>query len=433
MIRPYQFILLLFLGMPTATAHAEGPAMHAGMLAHAVDRLAVTGRVLYVAAHPDDENSRLIAYLANARHLNVAYLSMNRGGGGQNLIGSEQGDLLGVMRTQELLAARRLDGGQQRFTCTRDFGFSKSAQETLAIWGHDAALADVVWVIRTFQPDVIITRFSEQAPNHGHHTASAILAHEAFSAAACPHRFAEQLHDGVTPWQADRLLFNVTTWDNPNLVPNALSIDINGYDARLGMSYGELAALSRSQHKSQGFGVVGDRGAIIEHFVSVAGTAPQDDLFSGLDLSWQRFGRAAKPLQDALTQAQHDLSRDAPEQAIPALLQAHRALDALPDVPRVRDARTGLEKAIADAAGLFCAHHRRAARWGVWHRRDPTHRGPRTASNCAHLTTHRHALGRVGGGQRPAARQRRAHSQLRRYLGARGRRLDALLAGANAL
>ncbi|MGA9523430.1 MAG: PIG-L family deacetylase, partial [Myxococcaceae bacterium] len=167
--------------------------MHSGELAHALDRVGTTARVLYVAAHPDDENTRLLAHLANERHLVVAYLSMTRGGGGQNLIGGEQGELLDVIRTEELLAARRIDGAVQRFSRMRDFGYSKTAQETFSIWDHEAALADVVRLVRTFQPDVIITRFDEEPPNHGHHTASAILAREAFVAAADPKRFPEQL------------------------------------------------------------------------------------------------------------------------------------------------------------------------------------------------------------------------------------------------
>jgi len=173
--------------------------MDAGRLAHALDRLSNTARVLYIAAHPDDENTRLLAYFANARHVGATYLSMTRGGGGQNLIGREQDALLDVLRTQELLAARRLDGARQRFTRMRDFGYSKSADETLAIWGRDEALADVVLAIRTLQPEVIITRFDEQPPNHGHHTASAILAREAFTAAADPNRFPEQLRQGARP------------------------------------------------------------------------------------------------------------------------------------------------------------------------------------------------------------------------------------------
>src|SRR5687768_16070574 len=205
MMRALVAACILF-GVP---AHADTGA---GELAHALDRLGSTGRVLYIAAHPDDENTRLLAYLANIRHLDVAYLSMTRGGGGQNLIGSEQGVLLDVIRTEELLAARRIDGARQFFTRMRDFGYSKSSDETLALWNHDEALADVVWVIRSFQPDVIITRFSEAPPNHGHHTASAILAREAFTAAADPKRFPEQLKRGATVWQADRLLHNFAAW-----------------------------------------------------------------------------------------------------------------------------------------------------------------------------------------------------------------------------
>ena len=314
--------------------------MHAGTLAHALDRLANTGRVLYVGAHPDDENTRLLAYLANSRHVTAAYLSMTRGGGGQNLIGPEQDELLDVIRTEELLAARRLDGATQRFTRMRDFGYSKTADETLAIWNHEQALADVVWVIRTFQPDVIIARFDEQPPNHGHHTASAILAREAFTAAADPQRFPEQLTGGVEPWQADRLLLNVPTWREGPPPADALALDVGEYDPRLGLGYGELAALSRSQHKSQGFGVAGERGPLIERFVSVAGTQPTRDILENLDLTWGRFGDRAAPLAKALEEARGALERDHPERALPALLKAQRALDALPDVAaRARRAR----------------------------------------------------------------------------------------------
>lgn len=332
---------------------AEEPSMHAGMLAHALDRLAGTARVLYVAAHPDDENTRLLAYLANARHVTAAYLSMTRGGGGQNLIGTEQGELLDVLRTEELLAARALDGATQRFTRMRDFGFSKTAAETLAIWDHEEALGDVVWVLRTFQPDVVITRFDERPPNHGHHTASAILAREAFVAAADARRFPEQLRDGVTPWQAERLLLNVPTWREEPPPADALALDVGGYDARLGLGYADLAAHSRSQHKSQGFGVAGERGTLLERFVPVAGSAPDGDLLSGIPLGWQRFGAAGETVAQALEQARGALQRDAPEGAVPALFAAFDALAALPDVPRVRDARTALVPLVAAAAGLY--------------------------------------------------------------------------------
>jgi len=337
-----------------ASAIAQEPAMHAGKLAHELDRLANTGRVLYVAAHPDDENTRLLAYLANARHVTAAYLSMTRGGGGQNLIGSEQAELLDVIRTEELLAARRLDAAEQRFTRMRDFGYSKSADETLRIWGRDEALADVVWVIRSFRPDVIITRFDENPPNHGHHTASAILAREAFVAAADAARFPEQLALGVEPWQADRLLRNVSHWREIPPPPDALPLEVGGHDPRLGMAYGELAARSRSQHKSQGFGVAGERGSIVERFVHVAGTRPKADILEGLDLTWNRFGAAGAAFAEALDAARAALDRDHPERALPALLRAHAAAAGLSDdVPRVRDARRSLDRVIAAASGLF--------------------------------------------------------------------------------
>ena len=336
-----------------ASVGAEELPMNAGMLAHALDRLANTGRVLYVAAHPDDENTRLLAYLANDRHVTAAYLSVTRGGGGQNLIGTEQGELLDVVRTEELLSARALDGAEQRFTRMRDFGYSKTAAETLAIWDHEQALADVVRVIRTFQPDVIVARFDEEPPNHGHHTASAILAREAFGAAADATRFPEQLRDGVEPWKAERLVRNVPTWREGPPPADALVLDVGTYDPRLGLGYADLAARSRSQHKSQGFGVAGERGPIIERFVSVAGSVPTTDILDGIELGWGRFGTAGAPVTRALDAARAGLERDRPERALPALLDAQHALESLPDEPRVREARAAVVPIIAACAGLF--------------------------------------------------------------------------------
>jgi LmbE family N-acetylglucosaminyl deacetylase len=346
-------LVLWMLAVASTPSVAQELSMNAGTLAHEFDRLTNTGRVLYVAAHPDDENTRLLAYLVNGRHVTAAYLAMTRGGGGQNLIGPEQAELLDVIRTEELLAARRLDAAWQRFTRMRDFGYSKSAEETLRIWGHEEALADVVWVIRSFRPDVIIARFGEEPPNHGHHTASAILVREAFAAAADPQRFPEQLGRGVEPWQATRLLRNVSQWREDPPPSDALPIEVGGYDVRLGLGYGELAALSRSQHKSQGFGVAGERGVIVERFVAVAGAAPEGDFLDGIDLGWSRFGAVAAPLSTALGDAVAALDRDHPERAIPALLRARVAFAALPDVPRVRDGRRALDQDIAAAAGLF--------------------------------------------------------------------------------
>jgi len=334
---------------------AEEP-MDAAKLAHALDRLAGTARVLYVAAHPDDENTRLLAYLANGRHVTAAYLSMTRGGGGQNLIGSEQDALLDSIRTHELLAARAIDGAEQRFTRMRDFGYSKTAAETLATWGHDAALGDVVLAIRAFQPDVIVTRFDERPPNHGHHMASAILAKEAFSAAADPARFPEHGKAGFSPWQAKRIVYNVPHWRDLTREPlpaDAISLDVGRYDPRFGLSYGELAARSRSQHKSQGFGIIGERGELIERFIHVAGVQAKSDLLEGVVLDWSRFGAAGEVFDAGLLEARKNLHRDHPARALPGLLKAYGALASLPDGPRKRDARGSLAEIIATASGVF--------------------------------------------------------------------------------
>lgn len=342
------------LGFGSAALGQPARQPHAGELAAGLQRLGTVGSVLYVAAHPDDENTRLLAWLVGARGVRAGYLSLTRGDGGQNLIGTEQGELLGLIRTQELLAARRVDGAEQHFTRARDFGFSKSADETLRIWGREAVLADVVLAIRRFQPDIIITRFSTKPPNHGHHTASALLAEEAFMAAADPKRFPEQLAE-VKPWKADRLLHNVSPW---GLKPGAdlsayLKVDVGGYDALRGRSWGEVAAESRSQHKSQGFGVAAERGPLLEYFTPLAGTRPKADLFEGLDLSWQRW-RGAEAVARAVDAAVKGFDMRAPYRSVPALLRVHEALSALPDdnpwkALKLREA----EALVAACAGLF--------------------------------------------------------------------------------
>ena len=336
-------------------AQQDATQMDAARLAHALDRLSNTARVLYIAAHPDDENTRLLTYLANGRHVSARYLSMTRGGGGQNLIGSEQDALLDVLRTQELLAARRLDGATQRFTRARDFGYSKSAQETLQLWDHDTALSDVVYALRSFQPDVVFTRFDEQPPNHGHHTASAILAREAFSAAADPKRFPEQLQAGLSTWQAKRLLYNWPFWRDQQAPEGALALDVGAYDPRFGLSFGELAARSRSQHKSQGFGAAPERGVILERFVHVAGERAHKDVLEGVGETWAaRFAAAGAAVDSALRDARHALHRDHPERAAVPLAAARRALAALPDGdPRVQSARRAAEELALAASGVF--------------------------------------------------------------------------------
>ena len=271
-------VLLAALLVTPLTLRAQ--ARGAAALGEAVEGLGTSVHVLMIGAHPDDEDTQLITYLAKGRHIETAYLSLTRGDGGQNLIGPELGASLGVIRTQELLAARRIDGGVQFFTRANDFGFSKSYEETLALWNRDDVLADVVRVIRTFRPDVLITRFSlKPGGTHGHHTASAMLAVEAFRLAGDPHAYPDQIAAGLAPWQPKRVFWNAwpASWRpgadgvDPAHDPAVISLDVGGYDPLLGESYGEIAARSRTQHKSQGFGSIGSRGSAIEYFKLLAG------------------------------------------------------------------------------------------------------------------------------------------------------------------
>ncbi|MFN9583182.1 MAG: PIG-L family deacetylase, partial [Bacteroidota bacterium] len=235
------FFSILFTGILACSIYAQPPRSYTSSeILLQLKKLNTVGSVLYIAAHPDDENTRLIAYLANEKCLRTGYLSITRGDGGQNLIGPEQGIELGVIRTQDLLAARRIDGGEQFFTRAYDFGFSKSPEETLVKWNKDSILSDMVWVIRNFRPDIIITRFAtDGSGGHGHHTSSAILAEEAFDAAGDPSRFPEQLQH-VQVWKPRRLFWNVSPrFQNPNADKSAdLKRDVGGYNPLLGKSYG---------------------------------------------------------------------------------------------------------------------------------------------------------------------------------------------------
>jgi len=296
----------------------------------AIKKLNVLGSVLYLAAHPDDENTRLIAYLSKDRLYRTGYLSMTRGDGGQNLIGDEQGIDLGLIRTQELLSARRIDGGEQFFTRAFDFGYSKNPEETFTKWDKEKILSDVVWVIRKFQPDIIITRFPTTGEGgHGHHTASAILANEAFTAAADPTRFVNQLKY-VQPWQVKRVLWNTFNFGGTNTQSDTqYKLDVGGYNPLLGKSYGEIAAESRSQHKSQGFGVPAGRGEAIEFFTATKGDQPKSDLMEGIDISWKKVNNG-----EAIEKMVNDISASFdflhPENSVKALVQLYKALNAMP-------------------------------------------------------------------------------------------------------
>jgi LmbE family N-acetylglucosaminyl deacetylase len=260
----------------------------------------VLGSVLYIAAHPDDENNAFLPYLTKERRYRTAYLSLTRGDGGQNLIGSEQGIALGVIRSQELLAARRVDGAEQFFTRAFDFGYSKTPEETFEKWNREEILADVVYVIRKFRPDIIITRFAtDGSGGHGHHTASAMLAEEAFEAAADPSRFPKQLKT-VNIWQSKRLLYNSAArfW-NPNAdMSSFVPEDVGGFNQSLGKSYGEISAESRSMHRSQGFGSAKQRGQMLEHFKPLKGDTFQlKNLFDRIDLGYSKLPIAKKRKQ----------------------------------------------------------------------------------------------------------------------------------------
>lgn len=283
-------LALLLLSLFVNTEAQNPKSYTSSELLAQIKKLNVLGNVLYIAAHPDDENTRLLAYLANEKMYRTGYLSLTRGDGGQNLIGDEQGIDLGLIRTQELLAARRIDGAEQFFSTAFDFGYSKSPEEALRIWGHEKILSDVVWVIRKFRPDIIITRFPTTGEGgHGHHTASAILAEEAFDAAADPTKFPEQLTKGVSVWQAKRLLWNTFNFGSTNTQKeDQLKVDVGMYNPLLGKSYGEIAALSRSQHRSQGFGVPAQRGTSLEYFKTIKGDAAKYDLMDGINTTWDR-------------------------------------------------------------------------------------------------------------------------------------------------
>ena len=312
------------------------------------------GSVLYVAAHPDDENTRLITYLANEKLYRTGYLSLTRGDGGQNLIGDEQGVELGLIRTQELLAARRIDGGEQFFSSAYDFGYSKTAEETFTKWDKEKTLSDVVWIIRNFQPDVIITRFPATGEGgHGHHTASAILAIEGFSAAADPSRFPDQLKY-VQPWQAKRILWNTFNFGGNNTTSDTqFKIDAGGYNPLLGKGYGEIAAISRSQHKSQGFGSAASRGQMMEYFKNLSGPEPKKELMDDVNTTWARVGKQGSAIEKKIAAIDDHFDGSHPERSVPGLIALYNEIEKLPSGYWRNRKLTEIKQIIAQASGLF--------------------------------------------------------------------------------
>ncbi len=331
---------------------------------HQIQKLNFLGTALYVAAHPDDENTRLISYLSNKVGARTGYLSITRGDGGQNLIGSEIQELLGVMRTQELLDARRVDGCEQRFTRANDFGYSKHPDETLSIWNREEVLSDVVWAIRTFKPDVIINRFDHKKSTwgrtHGHHTASAVLSLEAFDLAADATRFTDQLKYTET-WQPKRLFFNTSWWfygSRENFAKAdksaMLKMNVGVYYPWKGLSNTEIAALSRSQHKCQGFGSTGSRGDLEEYIELIKGAPPEDkdNLFDGINTTWTRV-KGGKAIGTLLEEVQKDFDFTNPSASVPKLVSAYQRISLLENPYWRIQKSEEIKNIIAACTGLY--------------------------------------------------------------------------------
>jgi len=327
-----------------------------------IQKLNFLGSVLYIAAHPDDENTRLISYLSNETKARTGYLSMTRGDGGQNLIGPQLRELLGVIRTQELLEARKIDGGEQFFTRANDFGYSKNPSETLEIWNKDKVLSDIVWTIRKFQPDVIINRFDHRTSGttHGHHTASAVLSVESFELANNPASFPEQL-EFVQTWQSKRQFFNTSWWFygsqekfNAANKNKLFSIQTGVYYQSIGKSNQEIAALSRSRHQSQGFGSSGSRGEETEYLEFINGNPLQNktSIFEGIDTSWNRVN-GGKPIGELISKIISEYDFKNPSASIPDLAKAYALMHSLDEKQWTPIKSEEIKKIIAACAGLY--------------------------------------------------------------------------------
>jgi LmbE family N-acetylglucosaminyl deacetylase len=347
--------LLFASGLFAQTPKVDFPAPGSSQtILHDLQSFRQMGSVLYIAAHPDDENTELIAYLSRGRDYRTAYLSLTRGDGGQNVLGPDFGEKLGVARTQELLAARRIDGGRQFFSRAVDFGFSKDYRETLRIWDRQQVLSDMVRVIREFRPDVLVTRFSPiPGGTHGHHTASTILALEAFKLAGDPKAFPEQQ---LEPWQPKRILWNKSGFQRDNTGTNRVSINDGGVDPVSGETFADIAGFSRSMHKTQGFGTYkssgGNGGPRFESFQLLDGSPMTNDILDGVDTTWNRVPGGAEigKLTDEII-AQFNSQN--PAASVPALLKLRSQLAALPAKDSVvAEKRAQLDRILQACLGL---------------------------------------------------------------------------------
>ena len=344
---------ILFLGISCLLFSNEPSSK----IYHNLKKVHSLKRVLYIAAHPDDENTRALAYFSLGEYAETAYLSLTRGDGGQNLIGDELSADLGVLRTQELMAARSFDGAKQFFTRAVDFGYSKEADETFEKWGKANILSDVVLVIRQFKPDVIITRFPpDKRGGHGHHTASAMLAIEAYSKAADVNYEPNQVKQYGT-WQTAAVYWNASSWWNDKIAeeaasnPKYLTLDIGGYNALLGMSYNEIGTLARSQHKCQGFGAIIERGTRIEYFEHLTGKILESDFFEASTQSWSTL--ISDEFSAKFDEVLANFNFVNPEKNIPSLLTIKKEIEALPNSTFKTEKLRRLSKIIIDCTGLF--------------------------------------------------------------------------------
>ena len=382
-----RFLCFVLFATKTVLLPAQPNLAGTPEIEESLRKLNELGTVLMIGAHPDDERTGVLAYFARGRHMRTAYLSATRGEGGQNLIGSEQGAQLGIIRTQELLAARRIDGAQQFFTRAIDFGFTRTADEALEMWGHDRILSDIVWVIRRYRPDVVVLCFTgTPRDGHGQHQASAILGREAFRAAADPAQFPEQLRY-VQPWQAKRMVqssFNFGPGGPPagtvdlqiggrggrggggrggaaraaapvregaKTIGPPISTDTGAFNPILGYSYEQIAGMSRSMHRSQGMGNLGREGEVDSEFTVIGGDAASKDLFDGIDTSWARLPGGAA-IGALLADALRSFEPSHPEKAIPQLLKARPLVAAIAD-PLAKVKLEELDNTIAQCAGLW--------------------------------------------------------------------------------
>lgn len=309
-------------------------------------------RVLYLAAHPDDENTGLLSWLVNEQNVETAYLSLTRGDGGQNLLGSEQGAALGLIRTYELLEARKIDGAKQLFSTAIDFGYSKSSEDTFSQWELDSITKDVVWIIRKFKPDLIITRFPPtSAAGHGQHSASAVIASAAFNAASDPNKYPEQLKE-TQPWKPKRLLWNTFRFGRINTTDSSqFQVKVGQYDPLMGMGYGELAGVSRSKHQSQGAGTPSVAGVRTEYFSFVDGTPMQTSLFDGLALRFSDIGRA--DIDKAIDQTLEDYKFKKPSSSLPSLLKIKSQIESLENEHIRKTKLMAIDQIILSASGFM--------------------------------------------------------------------------------